>query len=138
MTSSIKFPERLQTLDEEFDQEEESEWSAEKQDLNHYSEAEDTWCDNIDAFQGEFLNEIQPNKQFLVGKQVQRATIVSFSSVLIESLPDPSVLKEFVPNATGYLGGGGLQVTPRELGRSNTAIVEIIKTCLKEVSHPTT
>ena len=117
MTSSIKFPERLQTLDEEFDQEEESEWSAEK-DLNHYSEAEDTWCDNIDAFQGEFLNEIQPNKQFIVGKQVQRA-IVFFSSVLIESLPDPSVLKEFVPNATGYLGGGGLQVTPRELGRSN-------------------
>ena len=127
LTSSIKFPEKLQTLDEEIDQEEESEW-AEK-DLNHYSEAEDTWRDKIDAFQGEFPNEIQPNKRFLGGKQVQRA-IGFFSSVLIESLPDPRVLKEFVPSATGYLAGG--------LHHENWegAIVEIIKTCLKEVSHP--
>ena len=127
LTSSIKFPKKLQTLEQEIDQEEESEWS--EKGLNHYSEAEDSWRDKIEAFHGEFPNEIQPNKRFLGGKQVQRA-LGFFSTVLIASLPDPSVLKEFVPNATGYLGDG-LQHENWE-----GAIVEIIKTCLKEVSHP--
>jgi hypothetical protein len=69
-----------------------------------------TWLDKIDTFRGEFLNEIQPNKRLLGGKQVQWA-IRFVSSILIESLPDPSVLKEFVANARGYLlhVGGGLQ-----------------------------
>eukprot|EP00923_Selenidium_pygospionis_P053396 GHVN01092496.1.p1 GENE.GHVN01092496.1~~GHVN01092496.1.p1 ORF type:complete len:876 (-),score=178.78 GHVN01092496.1:187-2814(-) len=124
---SMKFPERLQTLEDEIEEEEDSEWS--ERPLNHYSEAEEIWRDRIEHFEGKFPEEIQPDKLFLGGKQVQRA-MQFFATVFIDSLPDPSQLQYLVPNATGYLSGG-LQHENWE-----RAIVEIIKVCLKDVSHP--
>ena len=71
LEASVKFPEKLQTLEEEIDEEEESEWAS--KDLNHYTENEDRWRDQIaDVFQGEYPESIQSEEKFLGGKQVQR------------------------------------------------------------------
>lgn len=72
---------------------------------------------------------MQADKKFLGGKQVQRA-IEFFKIVMIDSLPDPYELKDKVANVTGYLNSG--------LQRENWehAMVQIIKVCVKEVSHP--
>lgn len=49
---------------------------------------------------------------------------------MVDALPDPFQLEKLVPNITGYLGGG--------LQRENweRATVEIVRTCLKDISHP--
>ena len=53
-----------------------------------------------------------------------------FRAVMVDALPDPYQLEKLVPNITGYLSGG--------LQRENweRATVEIVRTCLKEISHP--
>ena len=124
---SMKFPEKLQTLDDEIDEEEESEWS--KKELNHYTEAEDQWRDRIANFEGNYPEEVQADNRFLGGKQVQRA-IEFFRAVMIDSLPDPFEMIDLVPNVTGYLGGG--------LQRENweRAMVQFTRVCVKDVSHP--
>ena len=127
LESSLKFPDRLQTLNDEIEEEDESEWS--QRDLNFYSEREEEWRNNIADMEGEYPDEIQADAQFLGGKQFQRA-IELFRTVMVESLPDPYTLKELVPNITGYLNGG-LQTENWE-----RATVEIIRVCLKDVSHP--
>ena len=127
LMSAIKFPEKLQTLDDEIDEEDNSEWR--EKELNHYSESEDHWRDRIADFEGEYPESVQPDEELLGGKQVQRA-IEFFRAVMIEALPDPFELKKVVGNATGYLGGG--------LQRENweRAMVQITKVCVKNVSHP--
>lgn len=126
LESSRKFPERMQTLEEEIEEEEESEWS--EKELNFYTDREDLWRDRI-AELDDYPDEIQPGMTFLGGKQYQRA-FEFFRVVMIDALPDPYELKELVPNVTGYLAGG--------LQRENweRATVEIVRTCLREVSHP--
>ena len=126
LESAMKFPEKLQTLEEEIEEEEDSEWAS--KELNHYTEAEDQWRERI-AHLEDYPDEVQPEKKFLGGKQVQRA-IGFFRAVMIDALPDPYELKHLVANATGYLGGG--------LQRENWehAMVEITRVCVKEVSHP--
>lgn len=126
LESSLKFPERMQTLEEEIEDEEDSEWC--KRELNFYTEKEDFWRDRIAKLK-EFPAEVQPDVKFLGGKQYQRA-IDFFRAVMVDSLPDPFQLQSLVPNITGYLGGG--------LQRENweRATVEIVRTCLKDVSHP--
>jgi hypothetical protein len=125
--SSISFPEKLQTLAEEIDGEEDSNWSGRK--LNFHSDKEDRWRDQIALMGGDYPVEIQADKKFLGGKQVQRA-IEFFRVVMIESLPNPYRLDEKVANITGYLGGG--------LQRENWehAMVQITEVLMKEVSHP--
>jgi Dynamin family len=127
LESAVKFPEKLQSLEEEIEDEELSEW-AEKE-LNHYTEAENHWRNRIADFEGEYPEAVQPDKKFLGGKQVQRA-IEFFRAVMIEALPDPFQLKEIVGNATGFLGGG--------LQRENweRAMVQITRVCVKQVTHP--
>ena len=69
---SLKFPEKLQTLDDELDEEEDSEWSTRK--LNHHSEKEDHWrtrVSNLDSFPA----EINAGSEFIGGKQYQRALV---------------------------------------------------------------
>jgi len=126
LESSRKFPERMQTLEEEIEEEEESEWS--EKELNYYTDREDQWRDRI-AELDDYPEEIQPDMPFLGGKQCQRA-LDFFRAVMIDALPDPYELELLVPNITGYLAGG--------LQRENweRATVEIVRTCLREVSHP--
>lgn len=126
LDSSIKFPEKLQTLDDEINGEDDSDWSS--KELNFHSEKEDSWRDRI-ANLTEYPEEIHPEARFLGGKQYQRA-VAFFRAVMTEALPDPHELKAVVPNVTGYLSGG--------LQRENweRAMVEITKVSLKEVSHP--
>jgi hypothetical protein len=123
----MKFPEKLQTLEEELEDEDDSEWA--ERELNHYTEQEDKWRDRIATLEGNYSAAVQAENRFLGGKQVQRA-IQFFREVMIESLPDPYELRDVVPSVTGYLGSG--------LNRENweRAMVQITKVCVKEVSHP--
>jgi len=158
LESSLKFPERLQSLDDEVEEEDESEWS--NRELNHYTKEEEDWRNRIVDIN--FPSEIQPGKKFIGGKQVQRAfeffrfvmigkdmtsivlsrvkwlhdTQMHLLNVLylftfsLDSLPDPYDLEEFVPNATGY-GIGGLHHENWE-----RALVQIVKVSVKSISHP--
>ncbi len=127
LESAMKFPEKLQTLEEELEDEDDSEWA--ERELNHYTEQEDKWRDRIATLEGNYSAAVQAENRFLGGKQVQRA-IQFFREVMIESLPDPYELRDVVPSVTGYLGSG--------LNRENweRAMVQITKVCVKEVSHP--
>ena len=58
LQSSIKFPDSLQTLDQEIDCEEDSDWS--ERELNFHSERENEWRSRI-ANLTELPDEIQPN-----------------------------------------------------------------------------
>ena len=69
---SLKFPEKLQTLDEELDEEEDSDWSTKP--LNHHSEKEDHWRDRVSEL-NKVPDEIQPKVKFLGGKQYHRALV---------------------------------------------------------------
>jgi hypothetical protein len=69
---SLKFPEKLQTLDDELDEEEDSEWSTKQ--LNHHSEKEDHWRARVSNLD-EFPYEIQADLKFLGGKQYHRALV---------------------------------------------------------------
>ena len=83
LETAIKFPERLQELDDELEGEENSEWCERK--LNHYSEKEEEWRDRIANVSDPYPDEIQADNKFLGGKQVQRA-IALFHHVLIGKL----------------------------------------------------
>ena len=68
--SAIKFPNCKQTLEDEIEAEEDSDWAS--KELNHFSEEEDKWRDlvaNIDNFPA----EVQADNEFFGGKQYQRA-----------------------------------------------------------------
>jgi GTPase SAR1 family protein len=78
MDVTHKFPERLMTLMEEIDDEDDSEWST--RELNHHNSEENAWRDII-ADIG-CPNDIQPSSKFLGGKQIQRA-IAFFHIVMI-------------------------------------------------------
>lgn len=69
---SLKFPEKLQTLEEELDEEEDSDWSTKP--LNHHSEKEDHWRERVSELD-EFPDEIQAEFKFLGGKQYHRALV---------------------------------------------------------------
>ena len=122
LETAMKFPETLQSLEEEIVDEENSDW-AEKE-LNHHSEMEDDWRDRIAEMKGAYPDTVQPQVKFLGGKQVQRA-INFFREVMIQALPDPFKLKDIVGNATGFLGGG--------LQRENweRATVQVVRVCVK-------
>lgn len=125
--SALNFPEKLQTLEEEIEEEEDSDWSA--MELNFHSDKEDRWRDQIASMEGQYPDEIQADKKFLGGKQIQRS-IEFFRAVMTDALPDPYQLKEMVANTTGYLGDG--------LQRENWehAMVQITHVLMKEISHP--
>ncbi|VEU40799.1 unnamed protein product [Pseudo-nitzschia multistriata] len=123
---SLKFPDKLQTLDDELDEEEDSEWST--RSLNHHSEKEDHWRGRVSNLD-EFPDEIYAASRFLGGKQYQRA-LEFFRVIMIDALPDPFQLRDKVANLTGFLSGG-LQQENWE-----RAMVEITRVCLKDVSHP--
>lgn len=126
LASSIKYPEKLQTLDDEIEEEDDSEWS--QRDLNHLTEAENDWRTSI-ANLGEYPECVRAKERYFGGKQVQRA-IEFFRAVMIEELPDPFVLKNQVANATGYLADG--------LDRENweRGMMQVATTCLKNGSPP--
>ena len=120
LETAMKFPETLQSLEEEIVDEENSDW-AEKE-LNHHSKMEDDWRDRITKM-GAYPDTVQPHVKFLGGKQVQRA-INFFREVMIQALPDPFELKDIVGNATGFLGGG--------LDHENWkhATVQVVRVCV--------
>lgn len=123
-----KFPEMMQTLDDEIDEEDESDWRLKR--LNHHMDKEDEWRDRIAKLEdSDYIHEIRPDELFLGGKQYQRA-IEFFKVVMISALPDPNVFKELVPQATGFAQDG--------LQRENweRAMVETVKVCLQDVSQP--
>jgi hypothetical protein len=80
LETAVKFPEKLQTLDDELDGEEESDWYS--KELNHHSEKEEEWRSRVEVISNPYPDEIQAEKRFLGGKQVQRA-IALFQHVLI-------------------------------------------------------
>ncbi|KAL3942316.1 MAG: hypothetical protein SGARI_000308 [Bacillariaceae sp.] len=127
LESCRKFPGMMQTLEEELEEEEDSEWSA--KDLNHYTDGEDAWRDRIIDMDCQYPEEVQPDTKFLGGKQYHRA-VDFFNAVMVDALPDPYELENLVPNLTGYLGGS--------LQRENweRATVEIVRVCLKDITHP--
>jgi hypothetical protein len=126
LISAIKYRDQLQTLDDEIEKEEDSDWANEE--LNFHTEKEDKWRDHM-AKMKEYPKEIQPHKPFLGGKQVHRA-IEFFRAVMIDSLPDPWDLAELVPNAAGY-GHGGLM---RENWEGATK--QICMVLMQDVTHP--
>ena len=121
-----KSPAKLQTLEDEVDEEEESDWQGKT--LNCHSAKEDEWRERIAKLE-EYPEHIHPEAKFLGGKQYQRA-IEFYIVVLIDALPDPFKLRDLVATTTGYLSGG-LQ---RE--NSERAIVEVTRVSLRDVSHP--
>ncbi|CAD7955794.1 unnamed protein product [Amoebophrya sp. A120] len=127
---AMKFPDKLQTLEDEIIEEDQSDWAS--RELNHLTEEENRWRDFIAKAAeetGEYPEQVQPEQPFLGGKQYQRA-VQFFRCNMIDQMPEPHKLKQYVPMATGYLQGG--------LQRENweRAIVEIIKHCVKQVTHP--
>ena len=127
LLSAMKYTEKLQTLDDEvFEEEEDSVWATKL--LNFHTEKEDAWRSHI-AEMKEYPEEVQADKAFLGGKQVQRA-IEFFRFVMIDSLPDPYELAALVPNAAGY-GGGGLM---RENWEGATK--QICMVLMQDVTHP--
>jgi len=115
---AMKFPDRLQTLEDEIEvlyhspfhahksgtqEEDNSDWAT--RELNHFTEFEDAWREHIAEMEGNVAVEVQAEQPFLGGKQYQRA-MQFFRSIMIDKLPEPHNLKEFVPMATGYLSGG--------------------------------
>jgi hypothetical protein len=126
LESSRKFPERLQTLEDEIEDEENSDWAD--KELNHHTENEHEWRDKI-AEMEEYPDHVQAEEKFLGGKQHQRA-IDFFGAVMIDSLPDTFQYEAIAPNGTGYLAGG--------LMRENweRCMVQITKSCMKEITHP--
>jgi hypothetical protein len=123
---ALKFPDKLQSLEEEIYEEEESDWAT--KELNFHSEKEDHWRDRIVKLE-DIPPEISADRKFIGGKQYQRA-LEFFRVIMIDALPDPFQLKDLVPNVTGFLSGG-LQHENWE-----RAMVEITRVCLKDVSHP--
>lgn len=121
-----KFPDKLQTLHDELDEEEESDWRG--RELNIHTAKEDAWRDRV-AKLDELPNQIQADQLFLGGKQYQRA-LEFFRVIMIDALPDPFELKDQVANVCGYLCGG-LQHENWE-----RAMVEITRVSLKDVSEP--
>ena len=79
MELSIKFPDKLQTLDDEIEEEEESDWST--RELNFHSEKEDLWRDRVSKL-AEFPEHLHAEKYFVGGKQYQRALGKPFCCVL--------------------------------------------------------
>ena len=126
LQAAMKFEGKCQTLEEEVDEEETSNWA--EATLNFHTEKEDQWRSHI-AEMEELPDEIQASKRFLGGKQVHRA-IEFFRYVMIDSLPDPYELAELVPNAVGY-GGGGLM---RENWEGATK--QICMVLMQDVTHP--
>jgi hypothetical protein len=127
LESARRFPEKLQTLYDEIDDEEDSDW--ERKVLNFHSEKEAKWRDKIADLEGAYPPELQANAKFLGGKQVQRA-VEFFRLMMIESLPDPFSLRQHVANGAGYLSGG-LQHENWE-----RATVQITSVLMKDMSHP--
>jgi hypothetical protein len=123
---SMKFPDKLQTLDEEIEEEDDSNWSTEE--LNFHTEKEDQWRDRVCKLE-EYPPEILSDKKFFGGKQYQRA-LEFFRVVMIDALPDPCQLHDKVANVTGFLSGG-LQQENWE-----RAMVEITRVSLKDVCRP--
>jgi GTPase Era involved in 16S rRNA processing len=78
LETSVKFPHVLQTLDDELQDEEESEWC--NRELNHYTEEEDTWRERLSDL--DYPKQIQAEKRFHGGKQIHRA-IETFGLVMI-------------------------------------------------------
>lgn len=120
-----KFPDKRQTLSQELEDEEESEWAA--KELNHHTHAEETWRDH--AADMKMPDELQSEVRLLGGKQYQRA-IQFFRTLMIDQLPEPFDLKPFVATATGCLRSG-LNSEDWE-----HATAEIIKHCIRNVTHP--
>lgn len=125
--SAMKCPDNLQTLEEEIDNEDSSDWAL--RELNFHSEKEDLWRDRIADLEGEYPPEVYPGMKFMGGKQIQRA-ISFYQYVLIEAMPDPFEIKDHVANATGYLVG--------DLHREawERAVVQICKNLMEKVTHP--
>jgi hypothetical protein len=124
-----KLPQKLQILDDEMDDEEESEWRHKC--LNQYTAGEEAWREHISKnINLRTLDQhVQPDVPLVGGKQYQRA-FHFFKAVMIERLPEPFDLKNLVPTALGALRGG--------LNREDWehATVEIIKACMSKVTHP--
>ena len=76
----------------------------------------------------ETIDHLHAKSCLLGGKQYHRA-LEFFKVVIIDRLPDPSELKQYVPTALGALRGG--------LNREDWehATVEIIRTCVQEVTE---
>lgn len=123
---ALKFPQALQSLDDEIDDEEDSDWAD--KELNFHSSKEEHWRGRI-AELAAYPGELSADRKYIGGKQFQRA-LEFFRVVMIDSLPDPYELRELVPNATGFLSGGLMYENWER------AMVEITKVCLKDVSHP--
>ena len=78
LETAVKSPHILQTLDDELDEEEDSEWST--RELNHFSASEEVWREMLSKL--DYPEQIQAKKGFHGGKQIQRA-IETFGLVLI-------------------------------------------------------
>ena len=124
---AMKFPDMLQNLDDEIDDEDNSYWAG--KELNHHSEMEDEWRNRIADIEDDYPETVQPQLKFLGRKQENRA-IEFFREVMIQALSDPFELKEIVGNATGFLGGGLQRVNWER------ATVQVVRVCVKQVSHP--
>jgi hypothetical protein len=127
LESTRKFTDQLQTLGDEIQSEEDSDWEA--REMNFHTDKENSWRDRIARLKGEYPEGLDAGCHFLGGKQVQRA-IEFFQVVMLDSLPEPFALKDMVANATGYLGGGLLRENWEH------ATVQITSVLMKDMSHP--
>jgi Dynamin family len=130
LQATMKFPERLQSLNNEIMDEENEDrpdgWSS--RELNFHSENEDDWRDHIASLE-EYPEGLQADQPLFGGKQVQRA-IAFFKVVGLEALPNPISLKDKVVNCVGYLDG--------DLERENweRALSQVTLFSMKNLSQP--
>lgn len=122
---ALKFPDRLQTLENEISEEEDSDWCL--RHLNHLTDSEERWREQIANMQ--VPEHVQPDALFLGGKQYHRA-LEFFHVTMIDTLPEPHGLKKYLANSTGFLGGGLLRENWER------AMVQVTKVCVKEVTQP--
>jgi hypothetical protein len=120
----LEFPEALQTLSNELNDEEQPEWRL--RELNRNTANEDKWRDRMVGTLKE--NPDLANQLFLGGKQVQRA-LEFFRLTMIDAILIPNDFKDHVANVSGYLNDG--------IRRENWehAMIQITRVCLKDVSE---
>ena len=131
LESAIHLEHLLQTLDQELDFEEGSDWKDKRLNTRVSSKDEEQWRNHIADMEDDFPSQLHPDVKLLGGKQYHRA-FQFFCTVMIDRLPSPFALKDKVITSLGFLHDG------MRSENWERATSQIIKTCMKDVMRPGT
>lgn len=127
MKIAYDFPHLRQTLADELAEEQRSDWCNKK--LNHHTEKKEHVWRGKAASQASHPIHVQPDAHFTGGKQVHRA-MLCHESMMIESLSNPSKLRECAANAAGYLQNNIC------LENWERVAVQVTSSFMKDITHP--